>query len=415
MATNQKSPRTGRVWIITAIALIFIFYGVHLLTRGKLPIRVATATMGELTSTVATNGKVEPEPEDNYEAHAPFPGIVQAVYVHEGEKVAAGKLLLAMDDTEAQSRVATALAALRGAEAADQAAKQGGTQEERLSLNGDLATAKINRDQAQQNLSALRKLQASGAASPSEIAAAQATLDADNSTLQVLQQRQTRRYTTMDLAHAQANLADAQAGYAAALDALHHAIVHAPFAGTVYSLPVSRTEFVQQGDRLLSVADLAKLQVLAYFDEPEIGKLQVGQPVTIAWDARPNEHWQGRVLRLPSTIITYNQTRNVGEAVVSIAEKHDALLPDTNVRVTVTVASESNVLTVPHEALHFEQGASYVYRLEGETLHRVPVTVGTVNLSDVQIVSGLQAGQTVALNTTNGQPLSDGVPVRVVQ
>ncbi|HEX3987242.1 MAG TPA: efflux RND transporter periplasmic adaptor subunit [Acidobacteriaceae bacterium] len=414
MATKQKSPGTGRVWIITAVALIIIFYGVHLLTRGKLPVRVATATMGNLTSTVATNAKVEPESQENYEAHAPFPGIVQAVYIHEGEKVPAGKLLLAMDDTEAQARVATALDALRGAEAADQAARQGGTREEQLSLGGELAKAKIDRDQAQQDLNALNKLQASGAASPSEVASAKARLAADDSSVKVLQQRQTSRFSAMDLAHAQAQLQDAQAAYAAALDGLHHAIVHAPFAGTVYSLPVSRTEYVQQGDRLLSMADLSKLQVRAYFDEPEIGKLQVGQPVEIAWDARPNERWHGRILRLASTIIAYG-TRNVGEVLVSIEGDRDSLLPDTNVRVTVTVANESNVLTVPHEALHFEQGASYVYRLEGDMLHRVPVTVGTVNLSDVQIVSGLKAGQTIALSTTNGQPLSDGVPVQVIQ
>ncbi len=415
MVTKQKSPRTGRVWITTIIALILVFYGVHLLTRGKLPIRVATATIGNLTTTVATNGKVEPEPQANYEAHAPFPGVVQAVYVHEGEKVPAGKLLVAMDDTEARARVATALAALRGAEAAGQAAQHGGTQEERLSLGGELAKAKIDRDQAQQDVNALEKLQASGAASPSEVSAAKERLATDDSSIQVLQQRQTSRYDTLDLAHAQANVADAQAGYDAALDALHHAIVHSPFAGTVYSLPVSRTEFVQQGDRLLSVADLSKLQVQAYFDEPEIGRLRVGQPVVIAWDARPNEQWHGHVLRLPSTIITYGQTRNVGEVLVSIDDYHDELLPDTNVRVTVTVANESNLLVVPHDALHFEQGASYVYRLEGDMLHRVPVTVGTVNLTDVQIVSGLKAGDKVALNTTNGQPLSDGVPVRAVQ
>ncbi|HEX3663470.1 MAG TPA: efflux RND transporter periplasmic adaptor subunit [Acidobacteriaceae bacterium] len=414
MATKQKGPNTARIWIITTLALILVFYGVHLLTRGKLPIRVATATMGNLISTVATNGKVEPEPQANYEAHAPFPGIVQSVYVHEGEKVPAGKLLLAMDDTEARARVATALAALRGAEAAEQASRQGGTQQERLSLGGDLAKAKIDRDQAQQDLQALQKLQASGAASPSEVASAKGRLAADNSGIQVLEERQTHPYTAMDLAHAQANLQDAQAGYEAALDALHHAIVHAPFAGTVYSLPVARTEFVQQGDRLLSMGDLTKLEVRAYFDEPEIGKLQVGQPVSIAWDARPNERWHGRILRLPSTIIAYG-TRNVGEGLVSIDDNHDALLPDTNVRVTVTVANESNVLTVPHDALHFEQGASYVYRLEGDTLHRTPVTVGTVNLTDVQIASGLKAGDKVALNTTNGQPLSDGVPVEVVQ
>ena len=138
MTTGQARPRTARVWIITAVALILVFYGVHLLTRGSLPIRVAAATIGNLTSTEATNGKVEPQPQVNFEAHAPFPGVVQALYVHEGDKVSAGKLLLAMDDTEAKARVASALAALKGAQAAYQAAQHGGTQEERISLTGEL-------------------------------------------------------------------------------------------------------------------------------------------------------------------------------------------------------------------------------------------------------------------------------------
>lgn len=402
------------MWFITAVALILVFYVARVMTRGKLPVRVAAATMGDLKSTVATNGKVEPQPEANFEAHAPFPGIVQSLDVHEGEKVPAGKLLLAMDDTDARARVESALAALRGAEANYQAAKSGGTQEERISLVGELDKAKIDRDQAQHDLEALQKLQASGAASPSEVSAAQERLATDNSSIQVLQQRQTGRYSGADVAHAQAELEDAQAGYAAAEDALKKAVVHAPFAGTVYSLPVSRTEYVAQGDRLLSLADLSKLQVRAYFDEPEIGQLQVGQPVTIFWDAKPNLQWHGRIFRLPSTIITYG-TRNVGEVLVSIDDPDGQLLPDTNVRVTVTTANESNVLIVPRDALHIEEGTRYVYRVEGGTLHRVAVTVGQLNLTDLQILSGLKAGDIVALNTTNGQPLGDGEPVSVVQ
>jgi HlyD family secretion protein len=69
---------------------------------------------------------------------------------------------------------------------------------------------------------------------------------------------------------------------------------------------------------------------------------------------------------------------------------------------------------VPHDALHFEQGSSYVYRVERGTLHRIPVTVGNLNLTDVQILSGLKAGEQVALTTTNGQPLIDGEPVKIV-
>lgn len=364
---------------------------------------------------MATNGKVEPQPQVNFEAHAPFSGIIQTVDAHEGDKVPAGKLLVAMDDTEARARVATALAALKGAQAADQAAQRGGTQEERISLTGDLQKAQIDRDQAQHDLEALQKLQGSGAASPSEVSAAQTRLAADNSSLQVLQQRRTARYDSADLAHTRATLDDAQAAYDAAVDALHHAVVHAPFTGTVYSLPVSRTEYVNQGDRLLSMADLSKLQVLAYFDEPEIGKLSVGQPVTILWDARPDEQWRGVISRLPSTIITYGTSRNVGEVIVSITDADGALLPDTNVRVTVTTASESNVLIVPRDAVHFEQDSSFVYRKEGDSLHRVKVAVGKLNLTSVEITSGLKSGDIVALGTTNAQPLSDGVPVKVIQ
>ncbi|HVT97152.1 MAG TPA: efflux RND transporter periplasmic adaptor subunit [Acidobacteriaceae bacterium] len=412
MQTKQARPHTVRIWTATIIGLVLIFYIVHLMTRGSLPIRVAEATVGNLTNTVSTNGKVEPQV--NYEAHAPFPGVVETLNVHEGEKVSAGQLLVAMDDTEARSRLATAQAALKGAQASYQAAKNGGTQEERNSLKGEIAKAQIDHDQAQQNLKTLQSLQASGAASPSEVNAAQTRLAADTSTIQVLQQRLTDRYGTDYVAHAQATLADAQAGYDAALDALHHAIVHAPFAGTVYSVPVSRTEYVNQGDRLLSMADLSKLQVRGYFDEPEIGKLQTGQSVTIVWDARPAETWHGHISRLPSTIITYG-TRNVGEVVITIDDADDALLPDTNVRVTVTVANVSNVLMVPRDALHIERGSPFVYRKQGNSLERVKVTIGQLNLTDVQITSGLKAGDVVALGTTNAQPLSEGVPVKVVQ
>jgi len=412
MQTRQARPRTARIWIATTVALLLIFYIVHLLTRGSLPIRVAEASVGNLTNTVSTNGKVEPQV--NYEAHAPFPGVIEALSVHEGEKVPAGQMLVAMDDSEARARLATAQAALKGAQVSYQAAKNGGTLEERNSLKGEVARAQIDHEQAQQNLSALQGLQASGAASASEVSAAQTRLASDTSTLQVLQQRLTDRYGTDYIARSQAALNDAEANYAAALDALNHAIVHAPFAGTVYSLPVSRTEYVNQGDRLLSMADLSRLQVRGYFDEPEIGKLQIGQPVTIVWDARPTETWHGHISRLPSTIITYG-TRNVGEGVIAIDDADDALLPDTNVRVTVTVANVSNVLMVPRDALHIERGLPFVYRKEGNTLHRVKVTIGVLNLTDVQIVSGLNAGDVVALGTTNAQPLSDGVPVKVVQ
>jgi len=409
MAIAKRRTRNPMwVWVAAALAVALVFYVARLATRTRIPVRTAVAERSELKSTIATNGKVEPQL--NFEAHAPFPGLIKARYVHEGQRVTPGTLLLSMDDTDAGTRVAAALAALRNAQATYSATLKGGTQEERLALGGDFQKSETDRDQAQHDVDALKKLQLTGAASASEVKAAEQRLAAANASLQLLQQRKTERYDAGDLARAKAAFDEAQTSYAAAQSLLNQANVHAPFAGTVYSIPVSKSEYVQTGTLLLQMADLSKMQVRGYFDEPEIGKLRVGQRITIEWDARPGRVWHGHVERVPSTIITYG-TRNVGEVLIAIDDSDESLLPNTNVRVTVTTANEGNALNIPREALHAERGQSYVFRVVNGTLHRTEVTVGNLNLTQVEILNGLKAGDVVALGSTNGQPIGDRVPV----
>ncbi|HEX4580553.1 MAG TPA: efflux RND transporter periplasmic adaptor subunit [Acidobacteriaceae bacterium] len=409
--TSNGRARTLILWTLAAILLVIVFFVVRRLTREELPLRVAQATMQDLITTDSTNGKVEPQ--HNFEAHAPAPGTVKSLYVHAGESVPKGKLLLALDDADAIAHTAGALASLRGAQAQYQATERGGTQEERYSLAGALAKAQMDRDQAQRDLDAVKKLAAQGAAAPSEVTSAQQRLDAVNTSLATLEKRKTARYSPADLAHSHADLEQAQSAYSAASTVVADSNVRAPFPGTVYYLPVSVSEYVHPGDLLLEMADLTKLQVRAYFDEPELGSLHTGQPATIVWDALPNRTWHGRILRMPSTIINYQNTRNVGEVLVSVDDADGKLLPNTNVKVTVTEQRLDNVLTVPREALHSENGKNYVYLLHGRVLRRQPVTVGALNLTQVQIVKGLTENATVALSTTNGEPLAEGVPVHI--
>ena len=408
--TSNGRARPLILWTLAAILLEIVFFLVRRLTREELPLRVAQATMQDLITTDSTNGKVEPQ--HNFEAHAPAPGTVKRLYVRSGELVPKGKLLLSLDDADAVAHSVGALASLRGAQANYQATEQGGTQEERYSVAGELAKAQMDRDQAQHDLDALRKLVAQGAAAPSEVASAQQRLDAANTSLATLEKRQTARYSPADIAHSRADLEQAQAAYSAASTVVADSNVRAPFAGTVYSLPVSVSEYVHPGDLLLQMADLTKLQVRAYFDEPELGALHAGQPATIVWDALPNHAWHGRILSMPSTIITYT-TRNVGEVLLSVDDADGKLLPSTNVKVTVTEQKLDNVLTIPREALHSENGKDYVYLLHGKTLRRQQVTKGALNLTQVQIVKGLAENATVALSTTNGEPLAERVPVHI--
>ena len=138
--------------------------------------------------------------------------------------------------------------------------------------------------------------------------------------------------------------------------------VRAPASGTVYSIEVKATEFVEQGKLLLQLADLHHERVRAYFDEPEIGNLAVGQPIEIKWDARPGRTWHGHIERVPVTVI-HLETRTVGEVLVAIDDPDGELLPDTNVTVTVTTSSQPNALSMPREALHMENGKPYVFRV----------------------------------------------------
>lgn len=409
---NGRSNGKTRILIWTTAVLLVALVGwlAHLALRTVLQVRAYTVATGSILSTVSTNGKVQPVV--NWEAHAPFPGLVQTVNVREGDAVPAGKLLLTMDGAEAQTRLAQARATLAGAEAGQKALAAGGQPEERVVFSGQLDQARAEAASAAQSLATLQKLAGEGAASPSEVAQAQNRLREAQASLQTLEQRQTTRQAP-NLTQAQAEVTQARAAVAASEAALARSAVRAPFGGTVYSLSVASTAYVQQGDRLLQMADLHRMEVLAYFDEPDIGKLSVGQTVTIKWSAHPDDLWHGRITRLPSTVLLYT-TRNVGEVYCSIDDMHGGLLPDTNVEVTVTTNNLPNALFVPREAQHIEQGVSYVYKVVNGKLRRTQVQVGSLNLTQVQILSGLRPGDVVALGTLGGQPLTDGAPAAVL-
>lgn len=405
---QDASQKKRNFWVLFALALLAAAILFHYSSRGAIEVRMGRAEMGELVSTLATNGLVQPT--QNFAAYSPLPGTVKAVYVHEGEKVKKGQLLISLDDSTARTQVAAALAAVRGAQAQLEALRHGGTRHEQITLTSDIDKAKAARDQQAATLATLEKLQKQGAASTSEVDAARGALAADNAGLKSMTQQQTEGYAPIDLQHAKANLDNAQRAYASALDTLRKENVRAPFAGTVYSISTRASDYVQGGSQLLQMANLKKIQVHAYFDEPEIGTLAVGEPVTIVWAALPGRVWHGHIIRTPSTIITYG-TRNVGEALVSVDDADETLLPNTNVTLTVVLKDLRNVLLIPREALRIDDRGDYVFGVNNGNLKRIPVKVGALNLTKVQILYGLHPGDIVVLSAVDGSTLHSGQAV----
>src|ERR1700674_645995 len=162
------------VWtagIVAAVVLLASF-----MSRGDVvPIQVASVERSTIRSVVSTNGKVEPL--RNFESHAPVGTTVKKLLVKEGDHVKQGQLLVQMDDAEARSQAARALAQLRASEADESAVQGGGAHEEILTLQTQLVKARSARDTAKRSLDALQRLQQQGAASIGEVREAQNQLD----------------------------------------------------------------------------------------------------------------------------------------------------------------------------------------------------------------------------------------------
>ena len=360
---------------------------------------------------VSTNGKVEPV--QNFEAHAPIATTVKRLLVKEGDHVRKGQLLLELDDSDIRTQAARAQAQIKAAQANLAAAKNSGTQEEVMTLTAQLIKARSARDVAQRNLDAYKRLQQDGAASPGEVRQAEQTLQSAQADVNLLEQKQKDRYSEPELQRTVAQLTEAQAAYDDAVDALSKSGVHAPFDGSVYSLPVKQGAFVQTGDLLLHEADLIHVLVRAFVDEPDIGRLQNGERVEVTWDAVPGRIWAGTVNSVPSTVKPRGN-RNVGETTCLIDNQDLRLLPNINVGVTIVAAEHDNVLTLQRDAMHIDDNQPYVFKIVDERIRRQPIQFSLQNLTRVEITSGLSEGDSVALPAEEMKPLVDGASVKVV-
>jgi HlyD family secretion protein len=411
--SNSTNGDARRPWVTTLVILLVIFLALGAyfeLRPRRIRISVVKPVLQSVSNSITTNGKVEPI--RSFEAHAPLAVTVQKVLVKEGARVKAGQLLLVLDDTRARSDLAVAQTRLKTAQAGYSTLIAGGNQQQILSRQADLQKAITERDSAQRQLSSLERLVQRGAATPDEVAVARDRLARDQADLTQFQSQ--IRYSPQDQARSQSEVADARASVEFAEEIVRNSNIRAPFDGTVYFLPARAGAFVNVGDLLLQVADLSQLQVRAFVDEPEIGRLAIGETVNITWDALPGRTWQGTVTTLPSTVVNRG-SRVVGEILCKVDNTERLLLPNVNVSTTIISTSKENALTVPREAVREDNGHNFVYVLQNNRLHRQEVKLGISNLTRVEILSGISESDIIGVQSFSPTPMSDGVEVKIVE
>jgi len=412
MANNNASFVSRHRWITAIIAIAAAVVLFASLSRDPaVPVRAVIAQRGTIRSVVSTNGKVEPL--QNFEAHAPVGTTVKKLLVREGDHVKKGQLLVQLNDAKARSQAAQARAQILAADADFSGIQSGGNREEVLTLESQIVKARTACDTAQRNLDALRRLQQQNAASPGEVKNAEDQLQRANADLNLLLEKQKNRYSPPEITRVDAQKSEAQAAYVAAEDVLSQLNIRAPFNGVVYSLPVVQGAYLGTGDLVLQEADLSKVRVRAFVDEPDVGRLAPGDKIDVTWDAMPERTWEGTVSVIPS-VIKLHGTRNVGETTCIVDNRDFKLLPNVNVGVTIITAEHRDVLTVPREAVRQDDSKAYVYQIVNNELQRRYVQTSISNLTQVEVTGGLPENALIVLGPTNSKPLRNGLSVKVV-
>jgi HlyD family secretion protein len=357
---------------------------------------VANIARENLTSIIATNGRVEPIAPQTFRAR--YPTFVQRAYVVEGQQVKRGQKLFDLDDTEVQADLAQARADLATQEEALNVAKAGGYASQAAKANADLQKAQANRDQLRHDNETLTKLVSEKAATSEELqqnrlklVEAEADFQASEKVKQTLEKQAQldQGRVTLQVEHSRATVRDLE-------ERLGSAHGTSPIDGTLYSLPIRRGDFVKAGDLLAELADLHKVRIRAFIDEPELGQIAVNQPVDILWDAQPGRIWNGRTEVLPKQVVTRG-TRSVGELICSVTNDRQDLLPNTTVDVRIQVSERPSVLVIPRGAVSIDGDKRYIFRVENNRLRRVQITVGIANPTKIEVLSGLSEGDVVAL------------------
>jgi RND family efflux transporter MFP subunit len=323
-------------------------------------VRASTGTVEsalEISGTLAAKTRVGIKPK--------VPGRLERVLVDVGDRVSEGQVVATIDRAEVDAQVDAGVAAIAVAKASVDAAEAG------------LANALTEHDRA--------KMLFEGGAIPR-----QRLESADTAHRAAAAQR--------DLA--KANMAQAEASLRRTREVQRDATLRSPVSGFIVERNYDAGAI--PGDQpIVVVADVRQLKLEAGVSELEAGRLKNGLPAIIAVQAKPGEEFKGQLAAIVPEVDERNRHFRVE---VRVDNRDNSLLAGMYATARLVVASAANAIVVPREAVMSRDGKRVVLKVDGEKVAATPVTEGLNDGRQVQIVSGLTAGDQVVADARRQLP-----------
>jgi RND family efflux transporter MFP subunit len=344
---------------------------------------------------------------------------------------------VALQKTQSATAVDSARAALASAQAnLTQVERSADLQ--RATAQASLRQAQANGTNSQANLRRTQELFTKNYVAASDVDTAKATAEVNAAQLSSAQEnvrlvntkleadlesaRQQVNQTKAALAAAEAGLAQnaikeqqvaeakeavkqSQAALAQSNAQLAKAFIKTPISGTVLQLTQQQGETIAAGlsaPTVIVVADLDRLQVDAFVDETDIGRVRLGQPAEVTIDAYPDRRFRGRVVKIASgstmqqNVVTYDVT-------IALENPRHLLKPDMTATVNITVDKRGNVLAIPIDAVRPGTRGSTVTVMTKDAKGQsqfgtVKIRTGVSDGDHTQILDGLKDGDTVVVS-----------------
>lgn len=355
------------IWKIVSIFIFLLIAGVSYLfifssKETDTHIQTAIATKGDIENVVTATGKLEPR--EYVDVGAQVTGQLNKLHVDIGDVVKKGDLLAEIDVTLFMAKVDQQRAQLKSQEAS------------LLEQQAQNKLAKINYER-QTNLykhkaTSLELLQTS-----------ETSLESSNAQVEVLKAQ--LEQTRSSLRAEEANL--------------EYTRIYAPMDGTVVSLSAKQGQTLnsnQQAPVILQIADLSTMTVKAEVSEADVTKLYKGMDVYFKTLGQEKK-WYAKLYKVePTPTITNNVV--LYNALFDVENNSSKLMTSMTTQVFFLLSSAKDTIIVPMNCVNKRQSSVNVV-LEDGTIETRKVELGVSNRVNIEIISGVQEGEKLAIKT----------------
>jgi multidrug efflux pump subunit AcrA (membrane-fusion protein) len=428
LVETRRTRQRNTLIIIGVVAAIFFLVVVLVIWRWRqsheaesetanvvVSVKIAKAEKEHIAAQVVAVGTIWPR--DKADVAAKVSAQIKKMGLLKDRFVHAGDVIAVLESRDLQAQRAEAVAALNQARAEERSLVTGTipktNAEDQKSLND--ARAKVNNARAlyERRLGLYER----GGISKKDLEQSQLDLTTAEDELRLAQQTVALRGRSLnpnDRALAAAKTAEAQQ-HVATLDAqLSYATIRSPITGIVTEQFQYEGEFAAAGGKLVTISDISTVIVKAPFSDTVAAQLKVGDTVSVLPTDTSAEEMRGQVTLLSRAADPASRTVEVW---VTLANDGGRLRANGAAQVTVFANSKDDAIVVPASAVTLEasnadEGTVMVVDSQN-VAHETKVTIGIRTADKIEIVEGLQGGETVVVEGNYALP--DGTKVEVAK